>query len=72
MPLPDYREIELPLNRQIIVDQVAAFLYAAGYIHDNEHVVNIQFKELFGVSDTELCPIKVSLKKHQTLEVISH
>lgn len=70
MPLPDYREIEMPLNRQIIVDQVAAFLYAAGYIHDNEHVTNIQFSELFGASVEELTKIKVCVKKHQEVEVI--
>lgn len=69
MPLPDYREIELTLNRQTIVDQVAAFLYASGVVHDDEHVVNIQFKELFGMSDTELCPIKLCLKKHQEVIV---
>lgn len=69
MPVPDYREIELTLNRQTIVDQVAAFLYASGVVHDNEHVVNIQFKELFGASDIELAPIKVCLKRHQEVEV---
>jgi len=63
--LPDYREIELTLHRQTIVDQVAAFLYATGIVRDDEHVCNIQFKELFGNSDVELAPIKVCLKKHQ-------
>lgn len=70
--LPDYREIETVINRQTIVDQVAAFLYAAGYVHDNEHVTNIQFKELFGESDVELVPIKICLKKQQEIEVIEH
>jgi hypothetical protein len=70
--VPDYREIELTLNRQTIVDQVAAFLYAAGIVHDNEEVMNIQFKELFGASTTELAPIKVCLKKHQEIEVFNH
>jgi len=70
MQLPDYREIELTLNRQTIVDQVAAFLYATGVVRDDEHICNIQFKELFGSSDVEYAPIKVCLKKHQELEVI--
>jgi hypothetical protein len=68
--VPDYREIELTINRQTIVDQVAAYLYAMGIVHDNEHVTNIQFKELFGASTTELAPIKVCLKKQQEVEVI--
>ncbi len=68
--VPDYREIELTIHRQTIVDQVAAFLYAAGIIHDDEHVTNIQFKELFGASTTELAPIKVCLKKQQELVTI--
>lgn len=72
MPLPDYREIELTLNRKTIVDQVAALLYATGLVFDNEHVVNIQFKDLFGSSDTELAPIKVCIKRHQEVEVIRH
>lgn len=70
--LPDYREIELTINRQTIVDQVAAFLYAAGLVHDYEHVTNIQFKELFGASDIELVPIKICLKKQQEIDLTQH
>lgn len=70
--VPDYREIELTLNRQTIVDQVAALLYAAGIVHDNEEVTNIQFKDLFGASDTELAPIKVCIKRHQEVETFKH
>lgn len=69
--LPDYREIELTLNRQQIVDQVAALLYALGIVRDDEHVSNIQFKDLFGSSTTELAPIKVCIKKQQQIEVIT-
>jgi hypothetical protein len=70
--VPDYREIELTINRQTIVDQVAAYLYAMGIVHDNEHVTNIQFKELFGASTTELAPIKVCIKKQQEIVVINN
>lgn len=69
--VPDYREIDLTIHRQTIVDQVAAYLYAVGLVHDNEHVTNIQFKELFGCSDTELAPIRVCLKKQQELITIN-
>lgn len=72
IPIPNYREIETTINRKTIVDQVAAFLYANGLVNDNEHVVNIQFKELFGASDTEFCPIKICIKKHQEVEVIKY
>lgn len=72
MPVPDYREIELTLNRRQIVDQVAALLYALGIVHDNEHVTNIQFKELFGSSDTEHAPIKVCIRKEQEIVTISN
>lgn len=71
MQVPDYREIELTLNRQQIVDQVAALLYALGIVRDDEHVTNIQFKELFGASTTELAPIKVCLKKQQEVITIN-
>lgn len=70
--VPDYREIELPLNRKLIVDQVAALLYAAGYVHDDEEVVNIQFSDLFGASDIEMTKLRVCIKKPQEVEVILH
>lgn len=72
LKVPDYREIELTLNRQVIVDQVAAFLYATGIVNDDEHVINIQFKDLFGSSDIECAPIKVCLKKHQEVDIFNH
>lgn len=70
--LPTCRTIETTINRDIIVSQVAAFLYAASIVHDDEHIQNIQFGELFGASDTELVPIKIELKKKQRVEVIRH
>lgn len=53
------RCIELTINRQTIVDQMAAWLYANSIINDNEEITNIQFQDLFGSSDTELVPLKV-------------
>lgn len=70
--LPTIRVIETTINRDTIVSQVAAFLYAAGIVNDDEHISNIQFGELFGASDTELVPIKIHLKMPQRVEVIKH
>lgn len=72
MALPDYREIELTLNRKTIVDQVAALLYSLNIVHDNEHVTNIQFGDLFRSSTEEYAPVKVCIKRHQEVEVIRH
>lgn len=69
MPIPDYREIELTLSRQNIVDQIAALLYATGIVFDDEHVVDIVFE---GAGGNETVPIKVCLKKHQEVEVVAH
>lgn len=70
--LPDYREIELTIHRQQIVDAVASILYNLNIVHDDEHITNIQFKELFGASDIELAPLKVCIKKNQEVVVIAH
>jgi hypothetical protein len=70
--VPDYREIELTLSRQTIVDQVAAFLYAAGIVHDDEEVNNIQFSDIFGRSDIELVKTKIFIKKHQQVDLVKH
>lgn len=70
--LPTCRTIETTINRDTIVSQVAAFLYAVGIVHDDEHILNIQFGELFGASDKELVPIKIELKKKQRVEVLKY
>lgn len=54
---------ELTINRMIIVDQVAAFLYATGHVNDSEEISNIQFGDLFGVSDTEHSKLKIWIRK---------
>lgn len=67
--LPDYREIETSISFANLKDQVAALLYATGMIHDNEDVLDIEFDWL-GMVDS--IPIKIKLKKQQTVEVINH
>lgn len=55
--------LSLTINRSIIVDQVASFLYAARMVDEGlGEITNIQFGELFGVSETEHVPIKIYLK----------
>ena len=65
---PDYREIETNISFSNIKDQVAAFLYATGMIHDNEDVIDIQFDWQFVNSSS--IPITLKLKKHQEVEII--
>ena len=55
--------LELNLNRSQIVDQVAALLYATSIIPDNVDILNIQFSDLFGKSDKELCKLTISTRK---------
>ena len=71
MRVPDYREIELTISRQNVIDQVAAMLYAAGIVHDNEEVIDIEFKEVLNKGVT-LSPIKICLKRHQEVDLIQH
>lgn len=71
MRVPYYREIELTISRQNVIDQVAAMLYAAGIVHDNEEVIDIEFKEVLNKGVT-LSPIKICLKRHQEVDLIEH
>ena len=50
---------EITVNRQTIVDNTAAWLYATRMINDAKNISNIQFSDLFGASDTELVTLKV-------------
>lgn len=50
---------EITINRQTIVDTMAAWLYATRMIKDANNITNIQFSDLFGASDTELVTLKV-------------
>lgn len=55
--------LNLTINRQTIVDQMAAFLYAIKAVGEETEITNIQFGDLFGVSKTEHVPIKISIKE---------
>lgn len=65
--LPDYREIELTLSRQNVVDQIGALLYALNIVQDNEHIVGIDF-----IAGDNTVPMTVKIKRHQEVEVIRH
>ena len=62
-PSTKVRCIEMSINRQNIVDQVASLLHAWNVVGEKEEITNIQFGELFGVSDTELVPLKIYFRK---------
>lgn len=69
MEKPPYREIELVINRQTVVDQIAAQLYALNIADEQtEHITDIQFSDLFGPS--EHVPIKVGIKRQQRVVII--
>ena len=55
--------IDKVITRQVIVDLVAAHLYATSIIDDDTEITNIQFGELFGASTVEYVPIKIFTKK---------
>jgi len=50
---------EITVNRQTIVDNTAAWLYATRMINDAKNISNIQFSDLFGSSDKEFVTLKV-------------
>lgn len=70
------RTLEFSINRSQIVDQMAAWLYAAGVVNDNEDITNIQFGDLFGVSDRESVKLKVFLNgkvdKEEEVIILDH
>ena len=68
--VPDYREIEVPISISNIKDQVSALLYAAGYVHDDEDIIDLIFPEA-GMEDTHIM-IKIKIKKNRPVEVIEH
>lgn len=54
--------LNLTINRQTIVDQMSAFLYAIKAVDEETEITNIQFGELFGDSVTEHCPLKIFIR----------
>ena len=61
LKVPLMKEITIP--RQVIVDQMAAYLYAVSVIDDDVDITNIQFSDLFGSGITEYCRLKVFTDK---------
>jgi hypothetical protein len=59
--------LNLTINRMIIVDQVAAFLYATKQVPESSEITNIQFSDLFGASTEEFCTLKVNIKGKEVL-----
>lgn len=63
------RCLELSLNRDTIVSQVSAFLYASGLIHDKEEFIDIKFGDM----SEDIVPIKILFKSKEskvTLKII--
>ena len=68
--LPDYREIETSVSVSNVKDQIIALLYAAGMVHDDEDVIDVEITRDF--RGEHQVPIKIKIKKHQPVEVIEH
>ena len=55
--------IEKTIARQNIVDCLATQLYAWSIVDNDKKITNIQFSDLFGVSTTEFCKIKIFIEE---------
>ena len=52
------RTIEMNVSQQNIDDQVSAFLYSIGVVHDNEEIVSLDYGQLGSVR-----PLKIEIYK---------
>lgn len=52
------RILEIPISQSNIDAQVAAFLYAVGYVHDNEEITSLDYGDL-----GEIRTVKVEIYK---------
>lgn len=59
------RCVEMTIAREHIVRAVASHLRSLAIIHNDEEVTNIQFSDLFGRSDVELCNVKIFFEKEK-------
>jgi hypothetical protein len=57
--------VEQTIARNLIVDKVAELIYALGIIPHTQTITNIQFSDLFGMSDTELTKMTIFSRKDQ-------
>ena len=55
--------MEKTIARQNIVDAVTTMLFALSIVDDDKKITNIQFSDLFGVSTTEFCKIKIFIEE---------
>ena len=55
--------MEKTIARQHIVDAVTTMLFALSIVDDDKKITNIQFSDLFGVSTTEFCKIKIFIEE---------
>ena len=62
------RILETPISRETIVGQVAAFLYAASIVNDNEEINNITFGDM----NTDKVWIKIYINQPSKPHVINH
>jgi hypothetical protein len=62
------RTIETSISVDNIKDQVIAFLYAIGVVHDNEGVVDITMGEV----NNNLVPLAIQIKREGEVKLIRH
>jgi hypothetical protein len=63
------RTIETSIHHKTIEDQVAAFLYASGIMHDNNEILKIHFGEL---KKDGTVPLEITFKEEKEVDVIVH
>lgn len=61
------RTIETSISYSNLEAQVAAFLYATGFVHDNEDVVKLDL----GDPKDGLVPLKITIKKEPEVKRIN-
>jgi len=62
------RTIETSISVDNIKDQVIAFLYAIGVVHDNEGVVDLKMGEM----NNNLVPLAIQIKREGEVKLIRH
>lgn len=67
-PLPDYREIEIPLTVSSLKNFIEPLLYQLGFVRDDEEIISLQEIERLN----NIVMIRVKLKRPQELEIIKY
>lgn len=64
MSVSKSRTLELSLNRKTIEDQIAALLYALGYVKDSEDIISIDFANSYLKTEFQgTVPLTIKLRK---------